>query len=94
MDFILSLVLFVTTGCPTPDLVATSAPRVEAPSPVHAPPPVVEPAPEPKTCAPNPSRSPCAGAIGFCPVWRCVDGEWVDVRPRRGNVKPGDPLAY
>lgn len=94
MHFILSLVLFVTTGCATPDLVAVDAPAAE-PQPVATParqpspdpllPQLPEPAPAPKTCAPRPLMGTCAGAIGFCPEWRCIDGEWVDVRPNKNE---------
>lgn len=96
MNLILSLVLFVTTGCATEDLVALDVPTAEAPRPTPAPPPpppipTPVPTPEPKTCSTPPHREPCAGAIGFCPVWQCVHGEWVDVRPRKGN--PHDPFG-
>ena len=75
-------------------MLSTTKPATSAPP--H--PPVAS-----KSCeAPPPA---CAGAIGFCPSWDCVDGKWVSKpRPNRapcaGTVeacrgsksKPGDSL--
>lgn len=57
---------------------------------VVAPP---EPAPRDRSCKNPPKLGTCAGAIGFCPVYRCIEGEWVDVRPSRRTAK-GEPLAF
>lgn len=90
MHFALSLLLFVTTGCATQDLVTADAPAAEPPvatqpaprhEPQPSPPQVPQPGPAEKTCAPRPQEYACAGAIGFCPEWKCIDGQWVDVRP-------------
>ena len=94
VDFIVSIVLFVATGLPTPALLDSAAPHLSAVAPA-TPPEVVQPvqvppdAPPPAgTCGRHPHQ-PCAGAIGFCPQWQCIDGRWVDVRPSPGK---GDPL--
>lgn len=99
MNFALALLLFVTTGCPTPDLVATDVPTAESTpaNPAEPPPPPFErvppkpPAPPAaKTCGPPPNYA-CGGAIGFCPEWVCVDGRWVDGRPKKRS-RPTDPI--
>ncbi len=62
-----------------------------APAHVVSPP---KPVPEPRDrqCGKPPMLGTCAGAIGFCPEYRCVDGEWVDTR-RSKRRRPGDPMA-
>ncbi|HSQ67503.1 MAG TPA: hypothetical protein VLM85_30040 [Polyangiaceae bacterium] len=41
-------------------------------------------------CGPLPpeARTPCGGDIYSCPQWSCVNGKWVDTRPRRGAGLP------
>lgn len=68
--------------------------RFEAPAPVRvAPAPQPKPVPRDRLCGAPPRMGTCAGAIGFCPVYRCIEGEWVDVRPSKKG-RPGDPLSY
>jgi len=89
VNFVFALMFFAATGCATPALVTSDVPAVEpAPSQPAGPPapsvvrvPATPPSsPAEKTCAPRKEYA-CAGAIGFCPEWRCIDGQWVDVRP-------------
>ena len=83
-----------------PERATTASPIASSKPATSAPPhlPVAS-----KRCESPPP--PCAGAIGFCPSWDCVDGKWVaKPLPRRvpcaGTVeacsgvksKPGDSL--
>lgn len=92
MDFILAFVLFATTGLPSEQLVADT----DEPAPPAAVATFVSEEPKAPgqrpyygpgdgTCTTFPPRDPCGGALGFCPVWVCQSGHWVDRRPpRRG----------
>jgi hypothetical protein len=64
---------------------------VAAPARVASP---AKPVPEPRDrqCGKPPVLGTCAGAIGFCPEYRCTDGEWVDTRRLKRHRK-GDPMA-
>ena len=80
---------------------ATTARPLASSKPVQSAPPHLAVAS--KRCESPPP--PCAGAIGFCPSWDCVDGKWVS-KPRPNRVpcagtleacsgvksKPGDSL--
>lgn len=104
MNFLLSLLLFVTTGCATRDLVEVDTPAADAPvtatprAPTRPAAPPADPSPIPATptapgCGPNPAATfACAGAVGFCPQWECVDGRWVDVRPPKYG--PGTSILH
>jgi hypothetical protein len=61
-----------------------SVPPLASRVPSHGP-----SAPTAPGCGPLPpgATTPCAGDIYSCPRWTCVNGKWIDNRPRKDRLQ-------